>query len=102
MFDLPALVSDISSAMRTFGCIHGSATVGYTLMQQGLPPFFVCTGDALSPHLPDVTTPCLLVMQAPEVFKLVLGATLGLFVTPVMAFAALLAKGRQASSILAN
>ena len=41
-------------------------------------------------------------MQAPEVFKLVFGATLGLFVTPVMAFAALIAKGRQASSILAN
>lgn len=35
-------------------------------------------------------------VQAPEVFKLVFGATLGLFVTPVMAFGALIAKGRQA------
>lgn len=37
-----------------------------------------------------------LYVQAPEVFKLVFGATLGLFVTPVMAFGALIAKGRQA------
>ncbi len=37
----------------------------------------------------------LVVIQEPQIFKLVLGATLGLLVTPLVAWLALAAKGRQ-------
>lgn len=42
------------------------------------------------------------IVQEPEIFKLVSGGTLGLLVTPIMACAALIAKGRQAVPSPAN
>lgn len=40
-------------------------------------------------------------VQEPQVFKLILGATLGLLVTPVVVLLALAAKGRQYTESIA-
>lgn len=38
--------------------------------------------------------------QEPQLFKLIYGGTLGLFITPVIALAALMAKGKQPTNVL--
>lgn len=58
--------------------------------------------------LPDVPPGCMQpaescgALQEPQIFKLILGATLGLLVTPVVVLLALAAKGRQYTDSVAE